>query len=182
MLLTFSNVLIANEIATPNNSQKLSDSDKKKAQYLFHVTRFITWNDKEFNRNNQAINLCIDTISDSENASDDAFKTYLNTILKKHDASTGKKPIHLLNLNTNANTEVVCHINYIRSSNNTALANTQHGLKIAASSAQATSSTAIIFFEQEGKVQFDIYPTRANEQGVTFSSELLKIAHVHLVP
>ena len=152
-----------------SHATSLSENDKLKAAYLFNFTRFLEWQNEDFRNSESTINICIGDTGE--------FKIFLQTIVKNRHVGRSKKPINILSIVDNSK-NIHCHLSYIRNKAEADSLLENNLLKVGDTPMMGKLGTAINFFNKDNKIRFEVYPQRLQEQGVSLSSELLKLAHV----
>lgn len=153
--------------AHANDAPKPDKTEQTKASFLLRVLPYITWQDGTFDSASSPITVCIpDNI---------AISHLLREKARGKRITDSKRSIVIADV---PEYDGKCEITYLTNSESKKLPK-KAGLLIGATPAFQSHGTAINFFENDGKVRFDIYPKRLKKQGVSLSSELLKLAQVN---
>ncbi len=162
-------ILATAMLSSPIAAEELSTQDKRKATYLLNFTRFAKWHDETFNNNGDPINICL-----TDNG---AFKKYLEEKVKGRHAGPAKKTINIVNFSIDSKNSD-CHLSYIVTKDDAIKIKKNKWLKVGDNKKTAKLGTAINFVAKDKEIRFEVYPSKLKEQGVSMSSELLKLATI----
>ena len=167
--ITACSLIAVSVFSTSLLAADLGTSEKRKASFLLNFTRYANWHDETFNDSDQPINLCL---SDTG-----SFRKFLKDKVKDKKFGPSKKAINIVNYSDKTPNDN-CHLSYILNKNDAEKVKNNRWLKVGGHHDMANLGTAINFIEKEEEVRFEIYPSKLEQQGVTMSSELLKLATI----
>jgi hypothetical protein len=146
---------------------ELEKTDKIKAAYLFNFTKYIRWQASGFVAVTSPINLC-------SNASPRS-NTFLTQMVKGRTASDNRA-IRVLRLNAVSNTH--CHLTYLKANFVSANQPVMTSLVVGDDASFLPQGANIHFFLEGRRIRFEINRSALQKNGLTISSELLKLARV----
>ena len=162
-LLVFFSYLLCGAV---NAEQPLSKEQKLKAAYLWNFTQYIAWPDSKVGKLPASIRICVD-------GSNNFFQFLQDMVISKRDFK-GKNTVEVLFLDEARGCEVL----YVRQSKKIASISLDHTVVVADSPSVAMPNAAIVFYQKNGKLRFEVDVTIISDLEVVVSSELLKLARI----
>ena len=144
----------------------LSKKSKLKAAYLLNFTQFIEWPNIPSGQTPSTIRICVDDSSE--------FILFLNQVAEKRKVGKLQQTVKALPLNTAAGCELI----YVKNSGKEAFEHMSHTVIVTDSDEISFPNSAIVFFEQNEHLRFEINLKQIDAMQVTVSSELLKLARI----
>jgi len=167
--ITVCSILAAIILSSPVVAGDLSTNEKRKATYLLNFTRFAKWHDQRFSNNDSPIHLCL--------ADKGAFKKYLEKKVNGRHFGAAKKTIKIVNFPKDPKKQS-CHLSFIVTKKDAEKVSKNTWLKVGDTHEAAKWGTSINFIERDKEIRFEVYPSKLEKQGVSMSSELLKLATI----
>ncbi len=149
----------------------LSKKDKLKAAYLLNFTQFIEWPNTEAEKTPSTIRICVDGSSE--------FILFLNNMAEARNQGMLKNTVKALPLAA----ATACELLYVKKSGGEKLEliNLEHiknTVIVTDSDKISFPNTAIVFYEHNKNLRFEINLKQIDLVQVTVSSELLKLARI----
>lgn len=160
--LLFSDIAISETI--------LSKKDKLKAAYLLNFTQYIEWpsngSNLETGKSAPSIRICADGSSE--------FLLFLNEMAANKKIGVLQKKVTALSLYTADG----CELLYVKNSSTENIKKMENAIIVTDSDKISFPDTAIVFYEKNQNLRFEIDLQQINATQVTVSSELLKLAKI----
>lgn len=148
-------------------SATLSKEDKLKAAYLLNFTKFIEWPAGADNQRLSSISICVDE--------SDEFIAFLSDMAREPRFENRDPEVKPLLLD---DTESICNVMYVTSIKNVDVVDLKNVIIVVNSRETYVPGAAIVFYEEEKKLRFEVDLNYINSTEVKFSSELLKLARI----
>ena len=144
----------------------LSKESKLKAAYLFNFTKYIEWPVDGFDQPQQKIQICL--------VADPAFHDFLLALIKGRTVGAAKRGLEVVSVWEAQK----CHLTYVHQEPNKVIPRRGNSLWVLGSEQIKVPGAAIIFFQERGKLRFEVDRKVLQETQVSVSSELLKLARI----
>jgi hypothetical protein len=151
---------------TGNASAALSKEDKLKAAYLLNFTKFIEWPVGVDNQSVSSIRICAEE--------SDEFVTFLSDMVRNSKFAGRVPEVQSLAWDTASR----CNLMYLTSIKNVDLVDLHNVVIVVNSRETYFPSVAIVFYEKDKRLRFEVDLNYVNSLEVNFSSELLKLAKI----
>lgn len=156
-------VLIVSPIVDAQTS--LNKEAKVKAAYLFNFTKYIEWPDSSFTSPESPLVICIDR--------NPTMEAFMRALVKSRKVGKRQRPLQINPLQQADR----CHLTYLKESP----VSTDKLLVSSVNVAEAGNpfeQVAILFFQENGKLRFEIKLQEIERLKIAVSSELLKLARI----
>ena len=149
----------------------LSKKDKLKAAYLLNFTQFIEWPNKGIGIPSSSVRICVDGSSE--------FLLFLNKMAEARNQGMLQRTVKALPLTAAS----ACELLYVKESDDgkldfLSLEHIENTVIVTDSDKISFPNTAIVFYEQNKNLRFEINLKQIDLVQVTVSSELLKLARI----
>lgn len=158
--------LLLIQISGAYAQSELSKETKLKAAYLFNFTKYIEWPSEAFSDKVQAVNICI-----HENLE---MVDFMRALVDKRKVGKNQRLVKIWDFRDVKS----CHLSFIQEERDAPHPKIDASLVVADLDFENGLSPAMRFYQQNGKLRFEIFMDEMEKQHVTVSSELLKLARI----
>lgn len=143
----------------------LNKEAKVKAAYLFNFTKYIEWPDSSFSSSSSPVEICIDR--------NPTLEAFMRALVKNRKVGKQQRTLQIKSLRGSDK----CHLSYLSQD----IDSSSEVLSNSVNVSEANNSfdpLAILFFQQNGRLRFEINMKEIERLDIAVSSELLKLARI----